>query len=81
MKFANFSKYFAILGGKKKISLPEVLKNGFGKCIFRSFFFRHTGGEKRVESRTDNIKTDSYKTINLSFSLNNFLIVYSLDSF
>ena len=30
MNFATFSKYFDILGGKrKKSSLPEVLKNGF----------------------------------------------------
>ena len=30
MNFANFSKYFEILGGKrKKISLTDVLRNGF----------------------------------------------------
>ena len=47
MNFEDFSKYFAILGGKrKKISLPEVLKNVFQKVYFGVgfYFFFHSGG-------------------------------------
>ena len=40
MNFEDFSKYFAILGGKrKKNSLPEVLKNVFQEVYFLVFFF------------------------------------------